>query len=176
MKPIGLPNLIPKALRVHDNEVVEVANRANKIVVNLSKNKKSKNLMHIPNIKAIGKPNFLILDAKKTFNYWRLPVIKALIFWYFDLKNYIQIETDASGYATSGVLSQLNLKSDEPPNDSNKSDFSQWHPIVYFFRKIIFAKTQNKTYNMELLAIIKAFKTWPLSRELQIESSYSNLL
>ena len=60
------------------------------------------------------------------------------------------------------MLSQLNLDSDAPPNDSNlnKSDFGQWHPIAYFSRKMISAETRYKTHNAELLAIVKAFKTW----------------
>ena len=56
----------------------------------------------------------------------------------------------------------MNLDSNASPNDSNsdKSDFSQWHPIAYFSRKIIPAETQYKTHDTELLAIVKAFKTW----------------
>ena len=57
-------------------------------------------------------------------------------------------------------MSQLNLDSDTPPNDSNKSDFGQWHPIAYFSRKMIPVETRYKTHNAELLAIVEAFKTW----------------
>ena len=86
------------------------------------------------------KHNFLTPDAKKVFNYLRLAFIKASILQYFDLKNYIQIETDVSGYSINRVLSQLNLNFDAPLNNLNKSDFGQWHPITYFFRKMIFTE------------------------------------
>ena len=72
---------------------------------------------------------------------------------------HIRMETDASGYAISRVLSQLNLDSNASPKNSNKSDFGQWHPVAYFSRKIILAKTRYKTHDAELLAIVEAFKT-----------------
>ena len=153
----------PRAFRAGNNKVVEGSSgRADKMVVNLSKNKKSKKLTCVPNIGATGELHFLTFNAKKIFNYLRLTFIKAPIFRRFDLESHIQIETDASGFAIGRVLSQLNLNSDAPPNDSNlnRSDFSQWHIIASFSRKMISAKTQYKTHNAELLAIVEAFKTW----------------
>ena len=118
--------------------------------------------MYVLNIGAKEKSNFLIPNAKKVFNNLWLVFIKAPILWHFDLKSHIRIETNASGYAIGGVLSQLNLDSDASTNDSNlnKSDFSQWHPVTYFSRKMIPAETQYETYNAELLAIVEAFKPW----------------
>ena len=63
-----------KAFKANDNEVVKIGNKAKKTVVN-----SSKNLMHIPNIRAMEKPIFLTPNAKKTFNYLRLAIIKAVI-------------------------------------------------------------------------------------------------
>ena len=57
-----------------------------------------------------NEPSFLTPKAKMAFNYLKLAFIKALILWYFDLKYYIQIETDVSGYVMSGMLSQLTLE------------------------------------------------------------------
>ena len=114
MKAIGSSNLTPKAFKADNNEVVEVGSRANGTVVNLSKNKKSRNLTRVSNIRAIGKLNFLTSNTKKAFNYLRLGFIKAPILQHFDLESHIQIETNASGYAISGVLSQLNLDSHAP--------------------------------------------------------------
>ena len=118
--------------------------------------------MHVPNIGATGKPNFLTPNAKKVFNHLWRAFIKAPILRHFDLKSHIRIETDASSYAIGRVLSQLNLDSNIPPNNSNsdKSDFDQWHPIAYFFRKMIPVETWYKTYNTELLAIVETFKAW----------------
>ena len=52
-----------------------------------------------------------------------------------------------STHAIGGVLNQLT------------NDLGQWYPVAYFLRKMIFAKTQYKIYNDELLAIVEAFKT-----------------
>ena len=113
-----------KVFRVDDNKVVGVDGRANRTVVNLSKNKKSKKLMYMPNIEDTREPNFSTPNAKKTFSYLRLAFIKASIFWNFDLESYIWIETNVSGYSIGEVLSQLNFKFDASLNDLNKSDFS----------------------------------------------------
>ena len=68
---------------------------------------KSKNLPKSK--KMIRSLDFFILGAKLVFTKLRQAFLKALIFHYFDPECYIWIKTDASGYATGGVLSQLTL-------------------------------------------------------------------
>ena len=164
LKTIGLSEKSAlRAFRTGNNKVVGGGgSRADKTVVNLSKNEKSKKLTHIPNVRATGKPNFLTPDAKNALNHLRLAFIKAPILQHFDWESYIRIVTDASSYAIGGVLNQLNLDSDVPLNhlNSNKSDFGQWHPVAYFSRKMISVEIQYKTHDAKLLAIVKAFKTW----------------
>lgn len=65
------------------------SNRADKIVKNLSKSKnlknnKSKNLMHVQNIGAIGEHTFLTSGTKEAFNYLRQVFIKAPILQHFN--------------------------------------------------------------------------------------------
>ena len=98
--------------------------------------------------KAIGL-DFLTPKARLAFTKLRQVFVKAPILHHFDLKRHIQIETDASGYAIVGVLSQL-----------TSDNLGQWHPVAFFSRKIILAKTKYETHNGELLAIVEAFKTW----------------
>ena len=155
---------VSRAFNAGNNEVVRGGNRADKTVVgsSKSKNKKSRKLTCVTNIGATRKPNFLTSNAKKDFNYLRLAFIKVPILQQFDPKSYIQVETDASGYTIGRVLSQLNLDSNASSNDSNanKSNFGQWHSVAYFSRKIIPAETRYETHDVELLAIVEAFKTW----------------
>ena len=73
--------------------------------------------------------NYLTPDAKRAFDKLCQAFTKASIFQHFDLEQYIQVETDASGHAIGGVLSQLT------------NDLSQWHPLIYFSRKMILAET-----------------------------------
>ena len=62
--------LAPKAFKAGNNEVFGGdGGRADEAVVNLSKNKKSKKSTYVPNVGAIGEPNFLISNAKKAFNH-----------------------------------------------------------------------------------------------------------
>ena len=51
--------------------------------------------------------NYLTPDAKKAFDQLRQAFTEAPIFQHFNPKRYIRVETDVSGYAIGGVLSQL---------------------------------------------------------------------
>ena len=91
---------------------------------------------------------FLTLKAKLAFFQLREAITKAPILHHFDTKHYIPIETDASDYVIGSIFSQLTLES------------GQWHPVAFFWRKIIPAKTWYKMHNQKLLAIVEVFKTW----------------
>ena len=90
---------------------------------------------------------FLTTNAKRAFIKLRQAFVKALILNHFDSKRHIQIETDALGYAISGILNQLTL-----------DDLGQWYPVAFFSKKMIPSMTQYETYDDELLAIVKALK------------------
>ena len=92
--------------------------------------------------------NYPTPDAKKAFDQLRQSFTKAPILQHFNLEQFIRVETDASGYAISRVLSQLT------------SDSGQWNLVAYFLHKIFLAESQYKTHDGELLAIVEAFKTW----------------
>ena len=79
----------------------------------------------------------------------RQAFVKAPILHHFDPERHIRVETDASGYAIGGVLSQL-----------TSDDVGRWHPVAFFSRKMIPAETRYETHDGELLAIVEAFKTW----------------
>ncbi len=71
---------------------------------------------------------FLTSEGRKAFTKLRQAFIEAPILNHFDPERHIQIETDVSGYAIGGILSQLTL-----------DDLGQWHPIAFFSRKMISA-------------------------------------
>ena len=93
--------------------------------------------------------DFLTPRAKLAFTKLRQAIFKAPILYHFDPEHHIRIETDASGYAIGGVLSQLTL-----------DDSGRWHPVAFFSRKMIPAETRYETHDGKLLAIVEAFKTW----------------
>ena len=96
-----------------------------------------------------GATSYLTPDVKQAFIQLRQAFNKALIFRHFDQKFHIRIKTNASSYAIGEVLSQL-----------ISDNLGQWHPVAYYFQKMIPAKTRYKTHNGEFLAIVEAFKTW----------------
>ena len=103
---------------------------------------------HVSHTVSNNVSNYLTPEAKRAFNQLRQAFTEAPIIQHFDLERYIQVWTDASGYAIGRVLSQLT------------NDLDRWHPVAYFSRKIIPAKTRYETYNSEFSAIVEAFKTW----------------
>ena len=91
---------------------------------------------------------FLTPAAKIAFAQLKQAFTEAPILRHFDPERHIRLETDASGYAIGGVLSQLDIET------------GQWHPVAYFSRKMIPAETRYETHDGELLAIVEAFKNW----------------
>ena len=106
----------------------------------------------------MGERKFLTSDAREAFNRLRQSFTEAQIFRHFDPEYHIWIETDVSGYAIGGVLSQLTPN--QMTSDDEIGSNVNWHPVAYFSRKIIPAETQYETHDSELLTIFKAFKTW----------------
>ena len=98
-------------------------------------------------VRGAEEPSFLTPDARRAFTQLRQVFTKAPILRHFDSERYIRIETDASGYAIGGVLSQIT------------SETGQWHLGVYYLQKMILAKTRYKTHDAELLAIMSRFSS-----------------
>ena len=120
-----------------------------KIAAPLTSMLKTKATINVADKSSKSEPGFLTTNAKKAFLQFRRAFTKAPILQHFDSEQYIRIETDASGYAIGGVMSQMAT-----------DDLGQWHPVAYFSRKMIPAETRYETHDGELLAIVEAFKSW----------------
>ena len=137
-----------KEKKIDDDEVDgdAVGNEVdNDVGTTFQKLSKSKNLSKSKKTES----GFLTSGARRAFTKLRQAFIKAPILHHFDPKRHIRVETDASGYAIGGVLSQL-----------TSDDSGRWHPVAFFSRKMIPAETRYETHDGELLAIVEAFKTW----------------
>ena len=89
---------------------------------------------------------------------------------HYDPDKAIQVETDASGFAIAGVLRQ--------PGDNPTQ--AHWHPVAFFSRKMSHAERNYGTGDLEMLAIVWAFKTWRhylegASQEITVISDHDNL-
>ena len=85
---------------------------------------------------------------EKSFNDLKLAFTKAPLLAQFDPTKPIWIETDASNYAVSGIISQKGAK------DEHK------HPIAFHSRKLNSAERNYGTPDHELLAIVTCFRVW----------------
>ena len=94
---------ITSASRVDDNEIVGGGATVGWLDT-LRKSAKSKKTKSGNNSK---EPKFLTSKTKEAFNRLRQALTKVPILRHFDPEYHIQIETDLSGYAIGGVLSQL---------------------------------------------------------------------
>ena len=88
--------------RIDDGEVVSSGGTSQTDAS--KKSAKSKRMKSVYNLE---EPKFLTSKAKEAFNRLRQAFTKAPILRHFDPECHIRIETNASGYAIGGVLSQL---------------------------------------------------------------------
>ena len=70
---------------------------------------------------------------------------------HFDPERQSLVETDASGGAIGGILSQAY----ETPGGRTR-----WHPVAFYSKKMTKAERRYTTGDAEMLAIIQAFKVW----------------
>ena len=91
------------------------------------------------------------LEAKEVFQRLREAFATAPVLRHFDSKKQIRIETDASGFALAGIISQ---------QDDPTSTRSHWHPIAFWSRKMTPEERNYDTHDHELLAIVATFKQW----------------
>ena len=97
-------------------------------------------------------PYIMTDEVRKAFKRLKNAFSSAPVLQHFDPSKPIRIETDTSGFAIAGILSQ--------PGDPIPGRWSDahWHLVVFWSRKIIPTEYNYDTYNKELLAIVKTFK------------------
>ncbi len=89
--------------------------------------------------------------AKQAFQMLKDCFKDAPLLQHFDPEKPIRLETDASGFGISGVLSQ--------PCDP-QSERIVWKPVAFYSRKLSPAERNYITGDSEMLAIVAAFGEW----------------
>ncbi len=87
-------------------------------------------------------------EARESFEKFRKIFLTTLLLCHFDSNRKIKLETDASDFVISKIISQLN------------EVIEQWHFITYWFRKNTFAERNYDADEFKMLAIVKACKQW----------------
>ena len=95
---------------------------------------------------ALQKKDLLTPEACRSFQELVATFINSMFLVHFDAKRPIRLETDASGYAISGILLQ--------------KQETEWKVVAYFSQKMIDAERKYEIHDTELLAIVESFRHW----------------
>lgn len=81
-------------------------------------------------VKSSFKSGFLTFEARLTFAKLKQAFIKAQILYLLNPECHIYVKANALGYAIDRNINQLTL-----------DNLGQWHPVAFFFKKMISVKT-----------------------------------
>src|SRR5882724_11477921 len=87
-------------------------------------------------------------DHTEAFKTLKTAFTQAPILVHFNPDNPIVVETDASDYVITAIISQIS------PDDGDI------HPITFYSRSMKPVELNYEIYNKELLAIFEAFRQW----------------
>ena len=99
-------------------------------------------------------PAELTTAAMEAFNELKSKMTTAPVLRHFNEAAPIRIETDASGKAIAGTLSQPDLE------EGVDTTSRHYHPVAFYSRKMQGAELRYGTYDQELMAIVDSFKEW----------------
>lgn len=106
-------------------------------------------------------------ECEKAFQLLKQRFMEDPILASFQEDRETRVEPDASGWATGGVLSQLNEK-------------GEWHPTRFFSKKHLSAECNYDIHDKELLAIVRCLEEWDaelrsLKKPFTIFTDHNNL-
>ncbi len=117
-----------------------------------------------------GKAFVMTPEATDAFQTLKQRFTTAPMLRHYDPDRETQVETDASGYATSGIHSQLFGAGPE----------GRWHPVAFFSRKLTPVELRYDTHDKELMAIVLAMNHWGqylrgVARPVRVRTDHNNL-
>ena len=103
----------------------------------------------------------------QTFKKLHTFFINVLMLIHFNPELCLRVETDASGYTLTDILSQFVSE-------------GIWHSVAFWLKKMISAEQWYEIYNQKLLAIVMMFKQWRHYLEdsthlVEVLTDYNNL-
>ena len=94
----------------------------------------------------------LTKEAHTTFKELKVAFTTVLVLWYYNANLPVRLETDASSFAISGILSQQ--------NNEKSPEKCHWHPMAFWSCQILSVEWNYHAGQRELLAIMMACKYW----------------
>ena len=115
-------------------------------------------------------PFYFGLEALKAFEKLKEAFTQAPMLAHFEPELRTMLETDASGFAIGGVLSQLHGEAQD----------ARWHPVAFYSKKMTPTQQAYHTGDQEMLAIITAFEEWRhylvySASTVTVKTDYNNL-
>ena len=109
-------------------------------------------------------------EAEDSFQGLKTAFTTAPILRHFDPERQILVETDASGFAVAGILSQ----------SFGEGADARWYPVAFYSKKLTDVESRYEVHDSELLAIVMAFRTWRhylayTRRTIVVKSDHNNL-
>jgi transposase InsO family protein len=109
-------------------------------------------------------------EAREAFQALKDAFTSAPMLRHYNPEKPIRVETDASGFAIAGVLRQ-------PDDDECQA---HWHPVAFYSRKLTPIERNYGAGDLEMLAIVWAFKVWRhylegASQPITVISDHDNL-
>lgn len=117
-----------------------------------------------------GRPFQMTPEAGDAFEVLKTRFTTAPMLRHYEPELSTQIETDASGYAASGILSQL----------FGAGPAAKWHPVAFFSKKFSPVEHRYDTHDKELLAIVLAMGHWGqylrgVTTPIRVRTDHNNL-
>ena len=94
----------------------------------------------------------LTKEMRATFKELKVAFTTAPVLWHYNTNLLVRLETDTSGFAILGILSQQN--NEESPEKCH------WHPVAFWSHQMLPAEWNYYAGQTELLAIMMVCKHW----------------
>jgi hypothetical protein len=98
-------------------------------------------------------------EMKEAFRRLQSEFTKAPVLAHFDYEKPIRLETDASGFAIAGIISQPAAWPTSGKEGRRVKD-RDWHPIGFWSRTMADAERNYSVGDQEMLAIVEACRHW----------------
>jgi hypothetical protein len=98
-------------------------------------------------------------EMQEAFRHLQSKFTKAPVLALFDYERPICLETDASGFAIAGIISQPAAWPTSGVEGGRVKD-RDWHPIAFWSRTMVDAERNYSVGNQEMLAIVEACRHW----------------
>ncbi len=105
-------------------------------------------------------PFVLTPEMKDAFRRLQDEFTRAPVLAHFDYEKPIRLETDASGFAIAGIISQPAQDPRAPEGEGERVKDRDWHPVAFWSRTMSDTERNYSVGDQEMLAIVESCCHW----------------